>query len=89
MLSERAIPVTYVTSFVYTTAKETAGITRLRSYSLPNKLNIPTTIYDTTLIISAATGFFDPISIGVRQFVDGILGVNNPVDEVEEEASNI
>jgi hypothetical protein len=29
------------------------------------------------------------VSIGARQFVDGALGANNPVDEVEEEASNI
>lgn len=89
MLSERAMPVTYVASFVCTTAKETAGITRLRSYSLPDELDIPATICDSALATSAATGFFDPVSIGARRFVDGALGANNPVDEVEEEASNI
>ena len=41
------------------------------------------------LATSAATGFFDPVSIGARRFVDGALGANNPVDEVEEDASNI
>jgi hypothetical protein len=29
------------------------------------------------------------VSIGARKFVDGALGSNNPVDEVEGEASNI
>jgi hypothetical protein len=89
VLSERAMPVAYIVSFVCTTAKETAGITRLRSYSLPDELDIRATICDAALATSAATGFFDPLSIGARRFVDGALGANNPVDEVEEEASNI
>jgi predicted acylesterase/phospholipase RssA len=57
----------------------------------PTKLypSIPATICDAALATSAATGFFDPVSIGARRFVDGALGANNPVDEVEEEASNI
>jgi predicted acylesterase/phospholipase RssA len=76
-------------SFVCTTTKETTGITRLRSYNLPDELNIPATICDAALATSAATGFFDPVSIGARQFVDGAFGANNPVDEVEGEASNI
>ncbi|KAK0508575.1 hypothetical protein JMJ35_008851 [Cladonia borealis] len=75
--------------FVCTTAKEIAGITRLRSYSLPDELDLPATICEAALATSAATGFFDPVSIGARRFVDGALGANNPVDEVEGEASNI
>ena len=71
------------------TAKETAGVTRLRSYTLPDESNIPATICQAALATSAATGFFDPVSIGARQFVDGALGANNPVDEVEGEAANI
>lgn len=81
--------VAYVFSFVCTTAKETAGITRLRSYALPDEFDIDATICDAALATSAATGFFDPVSIGARRFVDGALGANNPVDEAEEEASNI
>ena len=81
--------VTYIVSFVCATAKETAGITRLRSYTLLDELEIPATISDAALATSAATGFFNPVSIGARQFVDGALGGNNPVDEAEEEASNI
>ncbi len=82
-------PVAYVVSFVCTTAKEITGITRLRSYSLPDELDLPATICDAALATSAATGFFDPVTIRARQFVDGALGANNPVDEVEGEASNI
>ena len=51
--------------------------------------NIPATICEAALATSAATGFFDPVSVGARQFVDGALGANNPVDEVEGEAANI
>jgi predicted acylesterase/phospholipase RssA len=76
-------------SFVCATAKETAGITRLRSYSLPHELDISATICEAALATAAATGFFDPVFIGARQFVDGALGANNPVDEVDGEASNI
>jgi hypothetical protein len=75
--------------FVCAAAKETTNIRRLRSYSLPDELNVQATIGDAALATSAATGFFDPVSIGTRQFVGGALGVNNPVEEVEAEASNI
>ncbi|KAF7165385.1 hypothetical protein CNMCM6106_001575 [Aspergillus hiratsukae] len=75
--------------FVCATAKETSGVTRLRSYSLSEEPDIPATICEAALATSAATGFFDPVSIGSRCFVDGALGPNNPVDEVEGEASNI
>lgn len=61
----------------------------MRSYTLPDEGSIPATICQAALATSAATGFFDPVSIGARQFVDGALGANNPVDEVEGEAANI
>jgi hypothetical protein len=44
---------------------------------------------EAALATSAATAFFDVAKIGARKFVDGALGANNPVDEVEDEASNI
>ncbi|KAH7111138.1 acyl transferase/acyl hydrolase/lysophospholipase [Dendryphion nanum] len=75
--------------FVCATATETSGITCLRSYSLPGTNDIRMTICDAALATSAASSFFDPVSIGARVFVDGALGANNPVDEVEGEASNI
>ena len=77
------------TSFVCTTAHETAGITHLRSYTLPNKLKISATICEAALATSAATGFFDPVDVGARRFEDGALGANNPAEEVEVEAANI
>ncbi|KAI2483799.1 phospholipase patatin family protein [Pyrenophora tritici-repentis] len=80
---------THLTRFVCVTAKETAGITRLRSYTLPDEGEIPATICQAALATSAATVFFDTVSIGARQFVDGALSANNPVDEVEGEAGNI
>jgi len=41
------------------------------------------------LATSAATTFFEPVDIEGRWFADGGLGANNPVDEVEKEASDI
>ena len=72
-----------------TAAKETRDITRLRSYDLRGKPNIEATILDAALATSAATSFFDPVRIGARQFVDGALGANNPVEQVEREATDI
>jgi hypothetical protein len=74
---------------VCTTSHETKGIRRLRSYTLPDELDIPATICEATLATSAAPTFFDIARIGARKFTDGALGANNPVDEVEDEASNI
>ncbi|KAH0551380.1 hypothetical protein GP486_007405, partial [Trichoglossum hirsutum] len=76
-------------TFVCAVAKETAGITRLKSYTLPDERDIAATICEAALATSAATGFFDAVSIGARQFVDGAIGANNPADEVEGEAANI
>src|SRR5947207_3337339 len=76
-------------SFVCATAKETGDISRLRSYDLPGKPNTSATIYEAALATSAATCFFEPVHFGARQFVDGALEANNPIDEVEGEASNI
>jgi predicted acylesterase/phospholipase RssA len=79
----------YGISFVCTADRDTKDIVRLRSYSLPDEPNIQATICQAALATSAATTFFEPVSIGGRTFADGGLGANNPVDEVEGEASNI
>jgi predicted acylesterase/phospholipase RssA len=76
-------------SFVCSADRDTKDIVRLRSYSLPDEPNIRATICQAALATSAATTFFDPVSIGNRLFADGGLGSNNPVDEVEGEAANI
>jgi len=77
------------TSFVCTVNYNTKDIIRLRSYSLPYEPNFYATICQAALATSAATAFFSPVSIGHDTFTDGGLGANNPVDEVEGEASNI
>ncbi|TGZ77584.1 FabD/lysophospholipase-like protein [Ascodesmis nigricans] len=74
--------------FVCATAQETSSITLLRSYELLSKPNFSATICEAALATSA-TSFFDPVTIGARQFVEGALGANNPVEEVEGEAANI
>ncbi|KAF5855336.1 hypothetical protein ETB97_009428 [Aspergillus alliaceus] len=75
--------------FVCTTSYETKDIVRLRDYSVPTKVDIPATICQAALATSAATTFFNPVYIGTRKFVDGALGSNNPVEEVEGEAADI
>ncbi|KAJ5729684.1 Acyl transferase/acyl hydrolase/lysophospholipase [Penicillium malachiteum] len=75
--------------FVCTTSKETLEVTRLRSYDSLDKNAPSPTICEAALATSAATRFFDPVSIGDRQFVDGAFGANNPIEEVEEEACDI
>ncbi|KFY32151.1 hypothetical protein V493_00462, partial [Pseudogymnoascus sp. VKM F-4281 (FW-2241)] len=76
-------------TFVCTADRDTKDIVRLRSYRLPDEQSISATICQAALATSAATTFFDPVSIGDRTFADGGFGANNPVDEVEGEASNI
>ncbi|KAF7164517.1 hypothetical protein CNMCM6106_001035 [Aspergillus hiratsukae] len=76
-------------SFVCTIDRDTKDMVRLRSYSLADWPDMPTTICQAGLATSAATTFFDPVSIDDRTFADGGFGANNPVDEVEGEASNI
>ncbi|KAF2472385.1 uncharacterized protein BDR25DRAFT_324301 [Lindgomyces ingoldianus] len=75
--------------FVCSIAHERKEIVRLRRYSLTDETSIPATICQTALVTSAATSYFDPASIVGRRFAAGGLGANNPVDEVEVEASNI
>jgi hypothetical protein len=76
-------------SFVCSIDRDTKDMIRLRSYDLPDEPSIRATICQAALATSAATTFFDPVSIGNRTFADGGFGANNPVDEVEGEAANI
>lgn len=62
----------------------------LRSYQPPDQTrNVPATICQAALATSAASTFFDQVSIDDQKFADGGLGANNPIDQVEQEASNI
>lgn len=62
---------------------------RLRSYIIRGRSSLRCTICQAALATSAAPGFFDPVLINGRQFVDGALGANNPVEQIEEEATDI
>ena len=54
-----------------------------------DELDDNASIVEAALATSAATTFFKPVTIGVRRYVDGALGSNNPVDYVWNEAQNI
>ncbi|KAK4235071.1 phospholipase [Achaetomium macrosporum] len=75
--------------FVCATAKENGSTTRLRSYTVAGELEVKATIIEAALATSAATSLLEPVTIGRLTFVDGALGVKNPVGEVESEALNI
>ncbi|KZF26958.1 FabD/lysophospholipase-like protein [Xylona heveae TC161] len=76
--------------FVCATEKSSQETIHLRSYSLSREFAEATpTIGEAALATSAATSFFEPVSISGRRFVDGGLSANNPAEEVEREASDI
>ena len=76
--------------FVCATSKQTKGIKRFRSYQLAGELDLGNpTIVDAARATSAATSFFESVTIGAREYADGALVANNPVNEVESEASNL
>ena len=76
-------------SFVCTVSEETGDAVRIRSYDQAGRDNIPATICEAALATSAATSYFDPVSIGASRYVDGAWGYNNPVLEVEAEAQDL
>ena len=88
-LSRAGKSFSYIARFVCAADLDMMDPVRLRSYSLPDEPDIRATICQVALATSAATTFFDPVSIGDRSFADGGLGANNPVDQVEGEASNL
>ncbi|SLM39751.1 Patatin/Phospholipase A2-related [Lasallia pustulata] len=79
-------------TFVCATRQEAANRTpaRLRSYEA-TRLGVGdrATISGAALATSAATTFFDPVTIGTRTYADGAFGANNPVEEVLAEAKDI
>ena len=75
--------------FVCATAIENTSTILLRNYSLLDESDDNATIVEAALATSAATSFFKPVKIGVREYADGALGSNNPVDYVWQEAQNI
>lgn len=76
------------------TSKETGDTVRLTSYRSPRgreRLLRTTKIWEAARATSAASSFFDPITIGdfEESFVDGATGANNPVYELWVEAQDI
>jgi predicted acylesterase/phospholipase RssA len=78
-------------SFVCATSKETSETVCLTSYRTTrgsSDLLNSVTIWEACRATSAATSFFDPISVGRygEEFVDGATGANNPVRELWDQA---
>lgn len=77
---------------VSATTFEFASTVLLRSYNSSEPLNNdPLTICQAVRATSAASTFFDPVTIEPygRRFVDGGLGANNPIEQLWNEAQNI
>ncbi|KAK3167171.1 hypothetical protein OEA41_010297 [Lepraria neglecta] len=80
--------------FVCATSKETGDTVRLTSYRSPRgreRLLRTAKIWEAGRATSAASSFFDPITIGDfnEGFIDGAIGANNPVYELWNEAQDI
>lgn len=71
------------TRFVCATSKQTNDAVCLTSYRTPRSIDLLNTakVWQACRATSAATTFFDPIAIGIppEEFVDGALGMNNPI----------
>ena len=67
-------------------AKDSSTAVRIRSYDQDFHGNVPATICQAALATSAATSYFEPVTIGSCQYIDGALRNNNPVMELEGEA---
>lgn len=80
----------YYYRFVVAARGENKNPVRIRDYRLNDEINRdPATIVEAALATSAATTFFPPVKIGAREYHDGALGNNNPVNIVWREAQNI
>ena len=82
------------TRFVCAATASTSTKTLLRSYKprfLPDFISEKCTIWEACRATSAATGFFEPITIGScgQKFIDGAITYNNPVQLVYDEAQDI
>ncbi|KAH7398410.1 phospholipase [Pyrenochaeta sp. MPI-SDFR-AT-0127] len=90
----RDIPANKCKVFVCATSSETSDTVRFTSYRWPRgreKLLSTTKIWEAGRATSAASSFFDPITIGEfgERFIDGATGANNPVYELWNEAQDL
>ncbi|RSL81495.1 hypothetical protein CEP51_005792 [Fusarium floridanum] len=72
--------------FVCATSAHSSTTRRLRSYDTIKEPSSNATIVEVAMATSAASTFFEPVTIGDMKYVDGGLGANNPVLEVVGEA---
>lgn len=75
-------------TFVCVTAKQTTWTHRLKTYDVHGDRSVTQnpTICEAIMATAAATSFFEHVTIGTQQYVDGGLGANNPVLQVAGEA---
>ena len=82
-----------ISRFVCAFKKARSSPVRLRSYATIDSVDplsgSDCTIWQAARATLAASTFFDPIQIGRQDFVDGATGMNNPVEQVLEEAKLI
>ena len=89
-LSRSGLRSSIVYRFVCAKAVEDANPVCLRDYTLVDESNEDSaTVVEAALATFAATTFFEPVTIGVRRYVDGALGCNNPIRYIWREAQNI
>ncbi|KAH0556296.1 hypothetical protein GP486_005779 [Trichoglossum hirsutum] len=74
--------------FVCAIRADMRSLIRFRNYSVEGAADLQPKIWEAARATSAATTFFDPITVGKfgQTFVDGGGGYNNPVQEAYEEA---
>ncbi|KXJ85264.1 hypothetical protein Micbo1qcDRAFT_223589 [Microdochium bolleyi] len=75
------------------TSKQTSDGVCLTSYRTPRSTDLlnTTKVWQACRATSAATTFFEPIAIGVppEEFVDGALGMNNPIFALWSQAQDV
>ncbi|KAF2148035.1 phospholipase, patatin family protein [Myriangium duriaei CBS 260.36] len=76
-------------SFVCVLKLSTQTVARFRDYNIRDDYSKVPKIREAALATSATTAYFDRVMIGNDVYIDGSLGANNPVEEVEHEATNI
>ncbi|KAN0095699.1 Acyl transferase/acyl hydrolase/lysophospholipase [Hyaloscypha variabilis] len=81
-------------TFVSVVRQEDGANTVLRSYinpEMPNPMRRFCMIWQAARATSAASTFFEPITIGPNEqmFVDGALGFNNPIQLLERESRDL
>ncbi|KAF2147987.1 hypothetical protein K461DRAFT_67241 [Myriangium duriaei CBS 260.36] len=67
----------------------TKAIVRVSDYPSSDELPIYATTRQACLATAATTMLFDPVTVGHRLFTGGEPRANNPVEEVEDQATNI